>query len=508
MVERPVPPLPAKETQREVRGTWIGKQERPRGWPLSCWRAGVALTGGTGPASAAGPAGAAPGLVSWGANGDGQLGTGDSRTGTLPRPVTGTHPAFVQAATGSDHSLAVADDGTVWAWGENADGQLGDGTEQPRPTPVRVVGLTGVKQVAAGVDYSLALRKDGTVWAWGDNRNGRLGDGTTEDRRLPVPVAGLTAVTRIAAGEAHSLALRGGELWAWGRNDFGQVGDGTFSDAPRPVRVRRLPLGVTDVAGGTDFSIASSADGSVWTWGGNYAGQLGNGGTGTRPVPGLIAGLAGITQVAAGNAHAFALDDQGFLWAWGHNGGGELGVGDYLVHRRPTWVLTSETLAIVASAGGGYATRSDGAVLTWGSDSRTYADGATTGRNRPSTAPALTLATVMSSASARHGLALGVPKLYPYVYVDITPRSVTTPVGHSGYAVAQIVPANGATGEVTLVVSDSLPSGTVVIEPTAWFGTFRITVTPTAPTDHDAVRIRGSGPGMPLVYASLEVTTT
>jgi hypothetical protein len=136
---------------------------------------------------------------------------------------------------GDSYSLALRGDGTVWAWGRNSYGQLGDGTTIPRSTPVQVSGLTGVTTLAAGFNHSLALRSDGTLWAWGAN-SGRLGDGTTTHRSTPVQVSGLTGVTALAAGQSHSLALRSdGTLWAWGANFHGQNGD-------EIGRIRLIPI--------------------------------------------------------------------------------------------------------------------------------------------------------------------------------------------------------------------------------------------------------------------------
>ena len=124
---------------------------------------------------------------------------------------------MVAIAGGDSHSLALKSDGTVWAWGYNGCGQLGDGSTTNRLTPVQVSGLTGVVAIAGGGSHSLALKSDGTVWAWGCNDYGQLGDGTTTNRLTPVQVSGLTGVVAIAGGGAHSLALKSdGTVWAWG----------------------------------------------------------------------------------------------------------------------------------------------------------------------------------------------------------------------------------------------------------------------------------------------------
>ena len=144
-------------------------------------------------------------------------------------------------AAGYFHSLAVKIDGTVWAWGKNDRGQLGDGTTTDRTTPVQVVNLAGVVAVAAGDWHNLALKSDGTVWAWGYNNNGELGDGTTTNRSTPGQVANLTGVVAVDGGGTHSLALKGdGTVWAWGQNGGGALGNGTTTGSSTPVPVTGL----------------------------------------------------------------------------------------------------------------------------------------------------------------------------------------------------------------------------------------------------------------------------
>jgi hypothetical protein len=191
-------------------------------------------------------------------------------------------------AAGPQYSLAVKDDGTgngtgtVWAWGRNDSGQLGNGTFVSSPTPVQVQGLTGVLVVAAAGGYSLALKDDGsgrgtgTVWAWGENNNGQLGDGTTVDRNTPAEVQGVAGVRAIAAGGSHVLVLLSdGTVWAWGSNASGERGDGTTVAASAPNQVLGLS-GVTAIAAGGQHSLALLADTTVRAWGSNSSGQLGD----------------------------------------------------------------------------------------------------------------------------------------------------------------------------------------------------------------------------------------
>jgi alpha-tubulin suppressor-like RCC1 family protein len=256
----------------------------------------------------------------------------------VPVPVPGL-AGITQVAAGQETGLALRSDGTVWAWGYNDFGQLGTGSDAPSFTPVQVSGLTGVTQIAAGYGWSMALRSDGTVWSWGVNVAGQLGDGTGVNSNVPVQVKGLSHVTRIAAGSADGLAVaavarRGivttlSTVYAWGANSDGQVGDGTTQErfAPVPVTGVSVPS-VAGIAMGDDFAMVLGTDGTVWDWGQNGVGQLGNGTTtaASRPVEARGPG-SGIVQIAAGSVFALARRSDGTVWAWGFNEHGELGDG-------------------------------------------------------------------------------------------------------------------------------------------------------------------------------------
>ena len=277
-------------------------------------------------------------------------------------------------AAGEYHSLAVDDTGTVWSWGDNTYGQLGDGTTTGHTSPVKVTGLTSATQVTAGLVSSAALNTDGTVQAWGNNTYGQLGDGTTTGRTSPVKVTGLTGITQIAAGNYHVLALRNdGTVAAWGLNNAGQLGDGTTSTATSPVTVKGLTNVVQVAAGGlpgyAGHSVALTADGSVWTWGYGKSGQLGQGSRTSNPTPTKVTGLPQIVQVAANGDDTYAVGKDGSLWAWGDNSYGQMG-NPNAGHTQDSPIQVNLTGVTQVAAGGTHvlALTSDGTAWGWGND--------------------------------------------------------------------------------------------------------------------------------------------
>jgi alpha-tubulin suppressor-like RCC1 family protein len=317
-------------------------------------------------------------VASWGDNSWGEL--GDGTTAPL-RTLYGDISAgsdVIQVAAGRTHNLAVRSDGTVTAWGLNGHGALGDGTTTDRSTPVQVRGLTGViTQVAAGEQFSLALRSDGTVWAWGRNDHGQLGRGTTSSGELvPARVAVLNRVTKISAGRDFALALRSdGIVFAWGANRFGQIGNGTTSFSPVSVPVKIAGLSqVTGISAGWNSSLATENSGiaavtSVWAWGNNDDGQLGDGTTAGHSTPERVTGVpVSIAGISAGGQFAAVLGTDGSVWGWGTNGLGQLNFAPTVPVTRPVSVIAAGSRITQISAGGGHmlALRSDGTVLGWG----------------------------------------------------------------------------------------------------------------------------------------------
>lgn len=307
-------------------------------------------------------------LWAWGNNDFGQLGDGSRTKRATPVQIGTGYRAVV---AGQYHTLALKTDGSLWAWGYNSDGQLGDGSTTIRTSPVQVG--TGYSAIAAGYRYSIALKADGSLWAWGNNEYGQLGDGTTTGRSSPLLIdVGYTAV---AAGWSHTLALKAdGSLWSWGHNSLGQLGDGSEIDRASPVQIG---TGYTVLAAGFAQSLALKTDGSLWAWGIN----VGDGSTARRASPVQIG--IGYTAVASGQHHSLALKADGGLWAWGINNYGQVGDGSTATRTRPVQVDIGTT-AVAAGAYHSLALKTDGSLWAWGHNVLgQLGDGSTTQRNSP-----------------------------------------------------------------------------------------------------------------------------
>ena len=281
----------------------------------------------------------------WGRNLSGQLGNGTvSNTGCrcIPSPgaVSGLSGA-TRIAGGNDHSLALLSDGTVRAWGDESSGAVGDGsTAGVQSAPVSVGGVSGATAISAGDYHSLALLADGTVMAWGENNEGELGNGTPTTTGChcidtPAPVSGLSNVVAISSGYAHNVALlANGTVMAWGFNGNGELGTGTVSTTgcrciDTPVPVSGLS-GVTAITGAGGGSLALLSDGTVRAWGRNSAGELGSTPSSTpQPTPVPVNGLSGVTALANGESGSttLALLGDGTVRAWGYNNWGSVGNG-------------------------------------------------------------------------------------------------------------------------------------------------------------------------------------
>jgi len=238
--------------------------------------------------------------------------------------VTGVMDA-VAVASGSNFSLALESDGSVWAWGENPMGQLGDGTTISKSIPLKIPSLRGAVAISAGMDFALALTESGSVEAWGDGTLGQMGNPTvTGCSTAPVPVSNLAGIAEIAAGGYHGLALDGtGGVWSWGRSDYGQLGRSGSNTIPG--HVSGLSGTTIGIAAGDLHSLALSSTGAVMAWGDGANGQLGNTPTVSSTTPLTVSGLPSVVSIAAGQYDSIAMGYDGSIWIWGDNSVGELG---------------------------------------------------------------------------------------------------------------------------------------------------------------------------------------
>jgi len=307
-------------------------------------------------------------VMAWGRNADGQLGDGTNTDSNIPVQVANLTDV-IKVSAGKYHSVALKDDGTVWCFGKNESGQLGNGETTSSNVPVQVSGLTGITGIAGGDEHTLAMKDDGTVWAWGSNQWGQLGEGTNINSTTPVQVSGLTDAIAVAAGSLFSLViLNDGTMMAWGANFNGQLGNGTLFSSNVPVLVSGI-TDVIDINAGDAHSAALKNDGTVWAWGYNYLGQLGNGNNTDSKVPVQTAGLSGITNISAGNASTYAVKYDGTAWAWGWNSNGQLGNGTTDNSNLPVQVTgLSGMIAIDGGAFHCLALDQGGSLSAWGAN--------------------------------------------------------------------------------------------------------------------------------------------
>lgn len=333
-------------------------------------------------------------LLCWGDNRYGQLGVGDTAPHTGPQllnaPWPGVSKVFMPPGTGdlsasqSWFACVIDTQGTLWCWGDNSYGQLGDGTTAAKSSPVKVSGLVKVTHACTGGSHTCAATSDGSLWCWGSNANGQLGTGDTMPHSTPTMInvpswtsndAGLGAIVdSLQCGAKHTCAHRSDDaLWCWGSNAYGQIGDGTTTDRTTPTQVSMLGNTVVRVGTGGSHTCAFDKSGAVWCWGNNQYGQLGVGDMVGRQVPTKLNGIANINQIWPGGSHTCALDTKFTLWCWGNNQFGQLGTGDTATQSTPIIASPAVTTGNVegANAGGAHTCaqrKDDGAVLCWGND--------------------------------------------------------------------------------------------------------------------------------------------
>lgn len=317
-------------------------------------------------------------LYSWGHNTQGQLGDGTTTQRSSPVTVLGKGLLWCAVSTYS-HTLALKNDKTLWSWGINDNGRLGNGNTIDISSPATVIGGgSDWCQISAGGIHSAAIKTDGTLWTWGGNSLGALGTGNTTSRSSPGTVSGGgTSWCMVSAGGVFTAAIKtDGTLWTWGQNLYGELGDGTTTARCSPATVAGGGSNWCSVESGNYFVLALKTDGTLWTWGRNTGGQLGDGTTTSRCSPGTVAGggTSWCQISAGGGTTSGAIKNDGSLWMWGSNFCGILGDGSSPI------IFTSKTSPVTVAGGGSNwskvsvgenhvaAIKSDGTVWSWGSN--------------------------------------------------------------------------------------------------------------------------------------------
>ncbi|RXM50598.1 MULTISPECIES: RCC1 domain-containing protein [unclassified Chryseobacterium] len=277
---------------------------------------------------------------------------------------------FKEISVGNFHSVGVKDDGTLWAWGSNQYGQLGDGTSVNRNAPIQIGSANNWVKVVTGFYYTVAIKTDGTLWAWGDNSYGQLGDGTKINKFTPTQIGTATNWKSISAGSNHTVAIKtNGTLWSWGQNNSGQLGDGTTVDKYVPTQIGAAS-DWGSIGSGNSFTFAIKSNGTLWAWGYNGGGQLGNGTKVSKSDPVQIGTDTNWKSVDGGYMHSVALKTDGTLWAWGDNYNGRLGDGTTMNRISPKQIGTEiNWLNISAGQTSTFATKTDGTLWSWGGNS-------------------------------------------------------------------------------------------------------------------------------------------
>jgi alpha-tubulin suppressor-like RCC1 family protein len=309
----------------------------------------------------------------WGDGDSGQLGNGQWTNSDAPVQASGlSNVVAIAVPSAGDYDLALDANGKVWSWGNNGYGQLGRHDELYLNTniPVVIPGLSNIVAIAGGSGHAIALRSDGTVWAWGDNTYGDLGNGTNTQRDYAAPVLGLTNAIAIASGDFHCFALcSDGRVWGWGLNEVDELGIGNENDQATPILISGLTNAVA-LAGGYYHSIALLSNGTIRAWGDNLFGEIGDISSST-PVP--VPGLSNIVSIACGQIHNLFIDKNGNLFAWGNDADGQFGDGGTDDGNTAPYLLTtvSNVTAIAGGAESSIISTGNGNIYTFG-DSYEY----------------------------------------------------------------------------------------------------------------------------------------
>ena len=321
----------------------------------------------------------------WGLNNVGQVGDNSIVSKLTPVSVLGAIKTFCDISAGASHSLAIGKDGRAWAWGDNSYGQLGNNSITSQRTPISILGAVKTFcHIAASLgNHSLAIDKNGRLWAWGDNANGRLGDNTIISKRTPVSVLGaIKTFCKIAVGNAWSAAIqKNGRVWCWGNGGDGRLGTNSTVSALTPVSILGAVKTFCEIGAGNATTAAIDKNGLIWSWGFNNSGQLGNGANIAQSTPVSVAGTRKtFCKISLSNGQTIALDKYGRAWAWGFNANALLGDNSVTARNTPVSVAGAIKTFCQIAAGSQHSLAIDknGNTWAWGPN-----DGGQLGANIP-----------------------------------------------------------------------------------------------------------------------------
>lgn len=313
------------------------------------------------------------GVWTWGANKvNVQLGDNTLVDKSSPVQTIAGGTNWQRVACGYQHTAAIKTDGTLWLWGNNANGQLGDNSLTSRSSPVQTIsGGTNWKSVSCATFHTAAIKTDGTLWSWGSGTFGQLGDNTTVTKSSPIQtVASGTNWRSVSCGSTHTAAIKtDGTLWLWGQNFYGELGNNTVTNRSSPVQTISGGTDWKQVACGSGCTAAIKTDGTLWLWGRNTNGQLGDNTTVPKSSPvQTVAGGTNWKSVSCGLYHTAAIKTDGTLWSWGDNTYGQLGDGTAASKSSPVQTITGGTNWKSAESGGYHsaAIKTDGTLWLWG----------------------------------------------------------------------------------------------------------------------------------------------
>ncbi len=306
-------------------------------------------------------------LWGWGNNEYGQLGDGSTINKNSPVQI-GNENKWIQIATGYNHSYGIKSDGTLWSWGNNYYGQLGDKSYIDKTSPVRVGTDSNWIYISSGWHHGIAVKSNGTIWGWGLNNYGQVGDGSVDNKNQPTQVGSDNTWSLISCGNSHSIALKSnGSLWAWGLNSNGQIGDGTNVEKHIPTQ-ETSGSSWKKIITSSEHNLGIKSDNTLWAWGSNYSGQLGDG-TKTSKLSPVQIGLPEWKNIATGEEGSLGIKSDGTLWGWGSDQYGQIGDGSSVGKRNPVQVGVDNNWANIFSGSfHSLGLKSDGTFWAWGNN--------------------------------------------------------------------------------------------------------------------------------------------